>query len=308
MTNAALSRTKPFLRMLAAFLCCLLPQSGSAASAKPTAVSLDYCADQFLLSMADRDQVMALTTDAVKNHSFYREKARGLPLFNATSEEILHKTPDVVIRYWGGFKILPFLARTNVKVATARYGTGPEILYQNMRLVGAALDQRARAENLIRDYQNRLEKVRRRSAAIRALDRKIRVAYITPGGITAGKDTFVNNVFRLAGLSPLTEELGLVGWQPLPLEALVQNPPDLIIGSFFDLDNLHVSNWSLSRHGRIRKMIDEIPTIMVPGRFLSCNGIFSVEAAEYIQRETEKLFLPVDASPPVKKIQKGPER
>ncbi|MCK5425190.1 MAG: ABC transporter substrate-binding protein [Emcibacter sp.] len=254
------------------------------AAEKPQAVSLDYCADQFMLSLADRDQIMSLTTQAIEGHSFFKDKARGLPLFRASSEEVLQMGPDVVIRNWGGFSMLPLLKQANIPVATAEYGTGPEMLYQNMRRIGAALQQSERAEEMINDHQERLVALKKRAPS------GLRAAYIAPGGITAGKNTFVNGIIKLAGLASMSEEQGLIGWQPLPLEALVQNPPDIIIGSFFNEKNIHVSNWSLTRHGRIRQMIDTIPTIMVPGRYLSCNGIFSVDAAEYIHDELEKLL------------------
>ncbi len=257
---------------------------------KPKAVSLDYCADQFLLSIADKDQIIALTEDAIEDHSFYRDKAKDIPLFKATSEQVLRTSPEIVVRYWGGFKMLPLLERANISVVSAIYGTGQEILYDNMRRIGQALKQQARTEQLIQNNQLRFQAVKEKAKLIRLDDRKFRTAYLTPGGITAGMNTFVADVMQLTGLKPLAEELGIEGWRPLPLETLINNPPDLIIGSFFDMGNLHISNWSLTRHHRIRKMIDDIPTIMVPGRYLSCNGIFSVDAAEYIQAELEKII------------------
>lgn len=277
MINAATFTMKILLLSVAA----LFPFSMS--QAKPRAVSLDYCADQFILSLADRDQIMALTTEAIEGHSFYKDKAQGLPLFRATSEDVLHMKPDVVIRNWGGIKMLPLLKWAKIAVTTAEYGTGPQMLYQNMRHIGAALSQSERAEEMIADHQDRLSALKKYPA------RGLRAAYIAPGGITAGANTFVNGIIKLAGLASMSEELGLVGWQPLPLEALVQNPPDIIIASFFNQKNIHVSNWSLSRHGRIKQMIDSIPTIVVPGRYLSCNGIFSVDAAEYIHDQLERL-------------------
>lgn len=282
MRNAATTLMKSILLSVAAFLPFLC------AYAKPKAVSLDYCADQFMLSLADTDQIMALSLAAIQEHSFYREKARGLPLFRATSEEVLYMEPDVVIRNWGGFNMLSLLEKANIPVTSAEYGTGPEILYQNMRRIGLALDQTNRAEQMIRDHQLRLSELKKRVASSPA--RALRAAYIAPGGITAGENTFVNGIIKMAGLSSMSEELGLVGWQALPLEALVQNPPDIIIGSFFNQKNIHISNWSLSRHGRIKEMINTIPTIIIPGRYLSCNGIFSVDAAEYIHDELEALF------------------
>lgn len=290
MKNAALNPMKLIIRLCAAFLACLMILRPVSADPKPRAISLDYCADQFLLSLADRDQIMALTDDAIEDHSFYRDRAWGLPLFKAHPEHVLHMKPDVVVRYWGGSKMLPFLNRAHIKVASAAYGTGAELLYKNIRIVAEALDQKKRAEQMIQNYQARLEKVQRRSVSFTHRHKNLRAAYITPGGITAGQNTFVNDIIKQAGFTSFAEEINLIGWQPLPLEALIQNPPDVIIGSFFDMKKLHVSNWSLSRHHRIQKMIDSIPSILVPGRYLSCNGIFSADAAEYIQSAAEQFF------------------
>ena len=282
---------KCILLFFATLLCCANLSYGQVyEQKKPRAVSLDYCADQFILSLADREQIMALTYDAIQSHSFYRDKAKGLPLFRATSEDVLYMKPDVVIRNWGGPKMLPLLSQAEIPVATVEYGTGPEMLYRNMRVIGAALQQPDRADDLIRNHQLRLAALTQKVAQSKSTRSRLRTAYIAPGGVTAGVDTFINNIFILAGLTPISEELGLKGWQSLPLEALVQNPPDLIIGSFFNQKNIHVSNWSLSRHSRIKKMIEKIPTIIIPGRYLSCNGIFSVDAAEYIHDAVEALF------------------
>lgn len=284
MIHAAATTLKIILLSAAA---CLLT-SFSHAQARPKAVSLDYCADQFMLALADRDQIMAVSPAAVQEHSFYRDRAKGLPLFRATSEDVLHRNPDMVIRNWGGFDMLPLLARANIPVFSAEYGAGSEVLYQNMRRIGLALDQSERAEQMIRDHQRRLSDLKKRVADTPV--RKLRAAYLAPGGITAGENTFVNNIIKLAGLASMSEEQGLTGWQPLPLETLVQNPPDIIITSFFNQKNIHVSNWSLSRHERISHMINTIPTIIVPGRYLSCNGIFSVAAAEYIHDKLDGLL------------------
>jgi len=259
----------------------------SPVEAKPRAVSLDYCADQFLLALADRDQIMALTTDAIESHSFYQKKAEGLPLFHATSEEVLHMRPDLVIRTWGGFTMLPFLTRAHMAVVSAEYGRGPDILYKNMRRIGAALQQSGRAEAMIQDQKARLRALKAKIHGSGHQGHKLRAAYITPGGVTAGANTSVNDIIKGAGLTSLAEEWGLTGWQTVPLEALIKNPPDIIIGSFFHQKNLHVSHWSLSRHDQIKKMLATIPTIMIPGRYLSCNGLFSIDASEYIHDRLE---------------------
>jgi len=61
------------------------------------------------------------------------------------------------------------------------------------------------------------------------------------------------------------------------------DPPDLFIASFFDTSLATQSGWSIARHNRLYQMLQDIPTIYLPGRYLSCNGLFLVDAAERIR-------------------------
>jgi iron complex transport system substrate-binding protein len=61
-------------------------------------VSLNLCADQFVLALADRTQIAAvsrLATDAVISAA--AETARGLPQTGGTAEEVLALNPDLVL-------------------------------------------------------------------------------------------------------------------------------------------------------------------------------------------------------------------
>ena len=40
-------------------------------------VSLDFCADQYVLKLADRESILAVSRDATKDFSFMREEALG---------------------------------------------------------------------------------------------------------------------------------------------------------------------------------------------------------------------------------------
>ncbi|MFC7049980.1 ABC transporter substrate-binding protein [Emcibacter nanhaiensis] len=250
---------------------------------KPTVVSLDYCSDQYVLALADRDQILALSNEARDVHSFYREQAEGLPQFRSTLEEILALKPDVVARYWAGSGFRDYLASNGYYIASAGFGYSREALLNNIRLFGRALGQEMRAAEKVAELNrrfDRLENLPRRSEL---------VLYLTPSGFTAGKGTYVNELLNLAGFRTMADEFGYSGWQQTPLELLTSRKPDLIIGSFFDMQSNHNSSWSISRHGMVRRMLSDIPTIYVPGRYLSCNGIFLPEAADYILEELQKL-------------------
>lgn len=83
----------------------------------------------------------------------------------------------------------------------------------------------------------------------------------------------------------------LEGWTQLSLERFVQNPPDVLIAGFFDQPSTTSSHWSLSRHARVKDMMDSLPTISIPSKYLACNGLFSVDAAELIRTEAIELEL-----------------
>lgn len=116
-------------------------------------------------------------------------------------------------------------------------------------------------------------------------------AYVAPGGITAGSGTFVDEIIGAAGFDTSASILGLEGWRPLPLEAMVRQPPDVIIASFFDLKQAKASNWSVARHARVRDMLERTPTIYVPGRYFSCNGLFFSDTVAFIRGEAERAGL-----------------
>ncbi|MEZ5998409.1 MAG: hypothetical protein R3B98_06925 [Hyphomonas sp.] len=69
---------------------------------KPRVVSLDYCADQFVLGLADREQILAVSKDAEKPFSHLRDRAAGLPKVRAAAEDVVALKPDIVVRSWGG--------------------------------------------------------------------------------------------------------------------------------------------------------------------------------------------------------------
>src|SRR5690606_39297055 len=60
------------------------------AAAPRRIVSINACADQLLLALADRQQILALTHYARDpNMSFYADRAQGLPTIRGDAEQVL---------------------------------------------------------------------------------------------------------------------------------------------------------------------------------------------------------------------------
>src|SRR5262249_24082312 len=96
-------RTRMEVCVVRWFLCALALCVASPAWAAPLrVVSLDYCADQYVLALADHSQIAALSRGSQRDDSYFRDRARGIRQTRGTLEEVLALQPDLIVRNWGG--------------------------------------------------------------------------------------------------------------------------------------------------------------------------------------------------------------
>ncbi len=246
------------------------------ALAKPNAVSLDYCADQYLLKLADADQVLAVSRGADKDYSHLRALAGKHEKIRPTREEVLLRAPDIVLRQWGGGANAERFAAFGAQVVSLGYPEDFSGVKDNIRLVASALDQVARGEALVADMEARL------GALAAAPQSQKRALYVTPGGVTAGAHTMIDAIMRAAGLINIMAEEGKSYWPPLPAEQLLLEPPAFIVGGFFISRDEAVNHWSAARHPALRARLAQTPSVQLPADLVSCAAWFAVDAAEMI--------------------------
>ena len=250
-----------------------------AVGAAPRVASLDYCSDQYVLSLANREQIAALSTDATSEFSYHAEMAAGLPVVAPSPEAVLALDPDVVVRHWGGgLGAGEMLERFGTPVVQISGDGTIDSIRADLRLVGEALGQPSRAETAIADMEQRLSQ-----AAANRPDRPMRALYLTPGGATTGEGTLVHEILSRAGLTNMGAEGGKTGWRILDVEALVLDPPDIIVLGYFDLASLPGRHWDMNRHTVFRKVTAGTPTIVLPSRIITCPIANFVDAVELIQ-------------------------
>lgn len=245
-------------------------------------ISIDYCADQYVLALADWAQIRGVSPRARQAFSYHRERAAGLPVVQPVAEAVLDARPKLVVRFWGGNRrMTDLLARVGIETVSIVYGHESETIFANLTRVAAAFGRDGKADALIADQRHRI-------ATLKALPPMgMRALYLTPSGTTGGTGTDIDALIRLAGLENVAVELGYTGWRTVSLEQLLLSPPDVFIGSFFDDSDVARSSWSVARHGRLAEIMSRVPTVNVPGRLLSCSGLFSVDAAEIIRNALE---------------------
>lgn len=163
-----------------------------AAQAAPRVLSLDQCADQYVLTLSPRASIVGLSTRADDADSRLRALARGLPQRRTTLESALAAKPDLVVRYWAGDpRFIAQIAKRGVRVVTIEDASDFRGVRANVRRVAAAMDRQAQGEAVIAKMDARLD---RSAGAWRGAT----ALYITPGGFTGGDGTMVHHILKSA--------------------------------------------------------------------------------------------------------------
>jgi iron complex transport system substrate-binding protein len=258
-------------------LCTLLiALAPSMAQAQPRRiVSLDYCADQFVLALADREQIAALSRGSRRDDSYFRDQARGIRQTRGTLEEVLALRPDLVVRNWGGpWDADQIYARFGVPVL--QVGDTPSFAAAREDLVDAAstLGQRERGTALAVELDVRLARL-----AANAPRERPPAMYLSAGGAVAGEGTLMDAVLHAAGARNVWPE---ASWTLLPLERMVETPPALIVLGFFDHGRTRMNAWTPGRHPVVQRMLSRTRSVRLPADTVSCEAWYVVDAAERV--------------------------
>ena len=161
-----------------------------AASAAPRVMSLDQCADQYVLALAPRADIVGVSPRVGDADSYLKAFSAGLPRRRGSSEAVLAAGPQVVVRYWGGDSGLArTLAARGVAVAQINEAADFDGVRANIRRVAAALDAPARGEALIARMDAQLQAGHGAGGGREAL-------YLTPSGVSAGRGVLVDAMLR----------------------------------------------------------------------------------------------------------------
>lgn len=264
-----------------------------------TFASLDFCADQYVLALAERDEIVGVSPHADTEFSYFAEKAVGLPKIRPTAEEILILNPDLVIRQWGGgYGAGDLLNRFGVPTIEISFGVTFEDARANLLRIGDAMGKGDKARTLVSQMDARYAGLKARMAT--EADRPTAL-YITPSGTTSGEGTFIHDVMREAGVENVSADLGNSPWHPINLEALALTPPDMIVAGFYDLRSRRLDNWSLSRHYFLQRTMNAKPVAFIPSREIACAAWFVIDAVEEIadvrQNIDARVSTPSDETP-----------
>ncbi|GBU17660.1 MULTISPECIES: ABC transporter substrate-binding protein [Methylobacterium] len=276
-------------RILAALALLLLPSAVPAAEGPAPAprrvVSLNLCADELVLRLADREQVAAVTYLARDPRgSTVAAEAADVPWTRGLSEEIVALRPDLVIA--GAFTTrvtVALLRRVGFSVLELGVPADFEGVRAQIRTVAAALGHPERGETMVAALDARL------AAAVPSVPSGRRALVMRPNAFTVAPGSLGDAIIRAAGLPNVAAEIGRDRHGQIPLEAAALADADLLVldeaepgtPSLADALLHHPVMAALARRGRM---------VSIPNRLWTCPG---PQVAEVVARLAEAARRPV---------------
>ncbi len=254
----------------------LTPRPGHAEVAKPRRiVSLNLCADELVVALADRAHIASLTylaRDPIG--STVAQAAAGIPVNYGLAEEIVPLAPDLVIA--GAFTTrttVRLLQRLGIPVLELSVPATPEAAAAQIRAVAARIGEPQRGEALAR----RLE------AGLAALPpppaQRPAAVVVRPNGFTAGAGSMADALMERAGLDNLARRHRTDRMGQWSVEEIVTAQPDVLI-----TDAAPGAPPSLAQEVLRHPALVASPArrVSVPGRLWACAGPELVDAARLL--------------------------
>jgi len=212
----------------AALLLAALMLALPAQAAKPQRIlSMNQCTDLLLLQLVPKARIAGVTYLARDGSAaLFPGAADGIAINYGTPEDIIKFRPDLILTGDFSLAVTRRLAHEVgaplVEVKSSR--TFADVR-QNLRQVGAAVGEPARAEALVRELDARLKDL-----AARAPETPNRVVVWDGGATVPGSDTFANQIVRAAGAVNIAAQPGGV-YTGFDVEQLLQARPEALLSA-----------------------------------------------------------------------------
>jgi len=240
-------------------------------------VSLNLCTDQYLLALADRDQIAGLTYNAAKPEmSAAAAQARGLRILGQSAEEVLAIEPDLVVGMPARCSaVMTALKAQNYAALDLRTAENFTDIVEQTRRVAQAVGRPDRGEALIAQMEREL-------AGLGKPGRGRIAAYYQRRGFLTGTGTLIDDLMQRTGLVNLAGKLGKPPLSRLSIEELVAARPDFIIVESAT-DHVTDQGTEMLHHPALR----DIPRIRLPQAWTVCGGPAYVRAARSLVGQIE---------------------
>ena len=272
-------------RILSLFLCFGLTHPVVADVAPKRIVSINLCADELLLLLADPEQISALThLSHDKGASYFQTQALTYPTTKGLAEEVLPFKPDLVIAgEYGGIPTVNLLKKLGLRVETLPLANNMQQVFSNIELIAKLSGHPERGVEAVKLMQTRLAKLTAAEANAPL------AAVYDPNGYTVGSESLRGQSMTLAGWRNAGELAGVRDYGSLDLETMVRLQPDVLIDSPYTL-NTYSRAEALAQHPALRGSSLNPHIISIPSNMTICDGPWIMDTIETLQRERLNLM------------------
>jgi iron complex transport system substrate-binding protein len=253
-------------------------------------VSTNLCTDQLVLLLADRARIASVTTRvADPDVSNVVDLAKGIPLNEGRSEEILLLKPDLVVtdHYWNR-RTSGFMRKLGVRVHGVGWADSLPQIKAVIRDVAVAIGEAKKGEAMIAELEARLSAV---AGAAEARSASVRTIIFEPNGFTSGQGSLADDLMRLAGLENLSATAGYGTGAVISIEAIAMLKPDLLLVNTHRLSGDSRAELVL-RHPALSGLDPAPAQQWIPSRLWLCPGPWVAEAAERMMAAGNTALLP----------------
>ncbi|MBB5686495.1 ABC transporter substrate-binding protein [Sphingobium boeckii] len=264
---------KVILRSCLMVMLCL---PGPVAAAPPKRiVSLNLCADQLLLALADRSQIAALTRFA-RDTAMSAEAARAgnIRTSRGSAEDVLALNPDLILASPGRRSgTMAALKGQHYQILELPSAESYDAIITQIRQVADAVGHPERGVAMIRTMNAEL-------AAIPKVSGRPIAAYYQRRGYLTGTGTLIDDLMQRLGLRNLAGVLGLPALSRLSVEQMVMARPDYLIVESAT-DSVTDQGTEMLHHPALA----DIPRLKLPQAWTVCGGPSYVRAAKSLSAQ-----------------------
>lgn len=260
------------------------PARAAASPAPRRIASLNLCADELVLRLADPGRVISVTFLAQDPQaSNVADLARNVPVNRGLAEEVVPLAPDLVLV--GAFTTratTAMLHRLGFEVLELPAPATLAQAYGQIRSVAARFGVPERGEAMVREMEDAFARLPPADAA------RPTAVVLRPNGFTTAGGSLADDLMAKAGLANLAASLPTDKMGQLALEEIVRAAPDLLVVNAEDDAPPSLAE-ALLHHPALAPFAAEGRTLSLPLRLWTCAGPELAEAAARLAAARTRL-------------------
>ena len=272
------------LAFLVAMIALALPGSTTLAATLPRLISMNVCADQLLLTLADPEQILGLSRFARDGWQSQAGDISRYQVLSGGAEDVLLIRPDIVVASaFDKRSTRELLKAKGLHLVELAVPKTLDEARQQIREAGDITGHPDRAAVEIARLDAALARARRAVS-----ERHYRVLPLSRRGWVAGSDSFVGSLLGETGLRSAAGDLGFAFGGFASLEAIVNLRPDFIVVSQAG-DTAKDDGQAFLLHPALERFYPPEKRIVIPERMTECGGVLLADALDALTAEVKRV-------------------